>query len=1068
MRPLPASGAYERPFSYDGVKISSREYNSALINGRGRFRNNRAPLSTFTVPTGGSVNFRIIHVGPDYPFRFSVDQHELTVTASDGYDMAPRSVQSVILYPGESYDIRINGSADPDLYWIRAKTLRVGHCTKCYPYNEANVVPDDAIEEVRAVLRYQGVTANSDPNTSKRNCSEENPCYVFNCPFAGYPEHLNTFCININKAEAPVSSPEGEKSKVTDNDDEHSLITEASDDSAAVIVPCDKEQCLRSGCRCTHIIDIPYNKTIQLVMYNTFAPASQTHHSVHIHGHAFHVLAMGYPSYNKTTGRYVQPNTDVKCKNELCTDATWRDEPPLLNLMNPPLKDTVLVPANGYTVVRFSFFFQPFQTLKADILSQTSVTMVTGAVADTLWSDNPGHWFLHCHNDQHMNEGMALVLQEAADRHPAPPRGFPRCGDFTWSSEEYQRALEDNDIQTTALDTKVLILSTVVGVLAIVIILAVAGYCILKMKKKDASSLTVVADVSIGTNAFIIDCCSRVNQAVVFGLDTFFDDFWDHVYSGQHAACGARLRKVIGQTPKAIMKHLETLQERCLINVGHNLESYPPDLLSRLPGTLVAGVVPHLCQHHLNNCHDDIVQTGQRRLSSPRMLVWKTDLTGDSGTYSGTSTDYCGISHVHTNHRRKTTELLNLSKATTQRTVENRPPGTETLLLTPSCSTWCLRAAQDLMLYGPHVHRLILYDSRVFNYILQHQHLHRCLHEHVEHLELRWFRGLPGVGTFLRRCLASPVSKLEKLTMYGVPGGTDKSALQLLSLCAGSQTHANTLCPHCHNPRPSLNDSNVPVQDCSRDDNCDVKQSGNMKKTLRPHSDHLTILPPQQNTLALHSDDTHQDNNDEQDQTSRSPRGTDTSHSVDESVWDTKDSDSEDLYDIAVGAGCSTHEDTRVEVNCLEEELPLLPNCTCETTCLPGQNSDTDGIPDDERLPLVMPSSIRHHSTVREVILHDVLTSPGLIRNFCGLLKTWYSLERISISGGSYDSLPKDEVMNSLLECQRKGGKLTHLFLENELLSHWTFPNILLSLLQAKQSRVAGNSCDLDSHICSS
>ncbi|XP_078664411.1 uncharacterized protein LOC144907345 isoform X1 [Branchiostoma floridae x Branchiostoma belcheri] len=488
-------GAYERSFSQDGVKLSSREYNSALINGRGRFRNNMAPLSTFTVPSGGSVNFRIIHVGPDYPFRFSVDQHELAVTASDGFDMAPRSVQSVILYPGESYDIRINGSENPDLYWIRAKTLRAGHCTKCYPYDEVNVVPDDVTQEVRAVLRYQGVTANSDPTTSKRNCSEENPCYVFNCPFAGYADHLNTFCININKAEAPVSSPEGDgNSKVTV--DEHSLITEALDvteiflnfnfaigssvngrrfigptaplhqDSAAAIVPCDEEQCLRSGCRCTHIIDIPYNKTIQLVMYNTFAPASQTHHSVHIHGHAFYVLAMGYPSYNKTTGHYIQPNSDVKCKNELCTDATWRDRPPLLNLMNPPLKDTVLVPANGYTVVRFR-------------------------------SDNPGHWFLHCHNDQHMNEGMALVLQEAADRHPAPPRGFPRCGDFTWSSEEYQRALEDNgspDVQTAAHGTKVLILSTVVGVLAIVIILAVAGYCILKTKKKDASSLTVVAE----------------------------------------------------------------------------------------------------------------------------------------------------------------------------------------------------------------------------------------------------------------------------------------------------------------------------------------------------------------------------------------------------------------------------------------------------------------------------------------------------------------------------------------------------------------------------------------------
>ncbi|CAH1277309.1 Hypp9558 [Branchiostoma lanceolatum] len=74
------------------------------------------------------------------------------------------------------------------------------------------------------------------------------------------------------------------------------------------------------------------------------------------------------------------------------------------------MKDTVLVPVNGYIVVRFR-------------------------------SDNPGYWLLHCQNDQHMNEGMALVLREAADRHPSPPEGFPRCGDFTWSSAENEHAL---------------------------------------------------------------------------------------------------------------------------------------------------------------------------------------------------------------------------------------------------------------------------------------------------------------------------------------------------------------------------------------------------------------------------------------------------------------------------------------------------------------------------------------------------------------------------------------------------------------------------------------------------
>ncbi|CAH1271166.1 Hypp4579 [Branchiostoma lanceolatum] len=191
-------------------------------------------------------------------------------------------------------------------------------------------------------------------------------------------------------------------------------------------------------------------------MYNTMAPLSMTHHSVHIHGHAFQVVAMGYPSYDRTTGHFLQPNADIQCTNGLCTGATWRDGPPTLNLKNPPMKDTVLVPVNGYTVVRFR-------------------------------SDNPGHWLLHCHNDQHMNEGMALVLREAADRHPSPPEGFPRCGDFTWSSAEYQHALGgegSQQIQTPGTDMKVTTLSIVAGVtvLAISVVVAAAVYCIMKKK----------------------------------------------------------------------------------------------------------------------------------------------------------------------------------------------------------------------------------------------------------------------------------------------------------------------------------------------------------------------------------------------------------------------------------------------------------------------------------------------------------------------------------------------------------------------------------------------------------
>ena len=50
------------------------------------------------------------------------------------------------------------------------------------------------------------------------------------------------------------------------------------------------------------------------------------------------------------------------------------------NLKNPPLKDTVIVPDAGFTLIRFL-------------------------------ADNPGFWLLHCHISWHHRMGMAMMLQ---------------------------------------------------------------------------------------------------------------------------------------------------------------------------------------------------------------------------------------------------------------------------------------------------------------------------------------------------------------------------------------------------------------------------------------------------------------------------------------------------------------------------------------------------------------------------------------------------------------------------------------------------------------------------------
>ena len=65
---------------------------------------------------------------------------------------------------------------------------------------------------------------------------------------------------------------------------------------------------------------------------------------------------------------------------------------------------------------------------------------VCSQILTKYWPSNAsGFWYLHCHMDAHLVEGMALVIKEGHhNQHPKPPKGFPTCGDFTWSLDEFK------------------------------------------------------------------------------------------------------------------------------------------------------------------------------------------------------------------------------------------------------------------------------------------------------------------------------------------------------------------------------------------------------------------------------------------------------------------------------------------------------------------------------------------------------------------------------------------------------------------------------------------------------
>lgn len=86
-----------------------------------------------------------------------------------------------------------------------------------------------------------------------------------------------------------------------------------------------------------------------------------TANPVHIHGHHFQVVKIGWPTYNKSTNIFMENNADIGCKDGSvsCNVGGWRDPAwsggrlPGMVERSPVIKDTVTVPVGGYVVVRF-------------------------------------------------------------------------------------------------------------------------------------------------------------------------------------------------------------------------------------------------------------------------------------------------------------------------------------------------------------------------------------------------------------------------------------------------------------------------------------------------------------------------------------------------------------------------------------------------------------------------------------------------------------------------------------------------------------------------------------------
>lgn len=455
--PTQQDSLYLRTHSADGIEVGPVPYWSGLINGQGRHDDNTfSILSTFEVEAGRSYRFRLIGAQSLYAYKFSIDDHQLHLIASDGQFIEGETVDYIIIHTGERYDFILRAKKDvgekEGNYWIRAETLEVDATGK---HSAEGILHYSHAEKITPHNKYTNVIS------QPRKCRPLRPCVAVNCPFKAFPREENTQCLHLDQLKAkdfvlePRLRPkilqptdtenlkffnfgfEGMRSTSAINGMNFKLPTtpyqtycdQYEQDKEVTGVLCDSETsedfpvCVnvaRIASSAQYVEDATEYPSVNFVLTavgdidnrnNNFS------HPIHLHGHTFYVVAVRHGKYN-ALGKLQENNTDVHCDSESCHNPRWVNDtlPPYLHWkrrVQPSAirKDTVIVPAGGYVVIAF-------------------------------FANNPGYWFMHCHIEAHQLEGMAVVVQEyPTNQQWAPPANINRIGSFTWNIDQYNEVI---------------------------------------------------------------------------------------------------------------------------------------------------------------------------------------------------------------------------------------------------------------------------------------------------------------------------------------------------------------------------------------------------------------------------------------------------------------------------------------------------------------------------------------------------------------------------------------------------------------------------------------------------
>ncbi|CAI7588021.1 unnamed protein product [Penicillium palitans] len=280
---------------------------NGLINGTNVYGDDDSTSQTgyrfnTSFTAGTSYRLRLINAAVDSHFKFSIDNHTLTVMAMDLVPIEPYNTTVLSIGMGQRYDIVVNAdqSTGNDSFWMRA--IPQSACSD-----------NDSTDNIKGIV-YYGSTASTPTTTAYTytdSCDDEDVSdlvpYLSQSASAPYYNSSEPVTLGTNSESLFRWKMNGTSMQIYW--DNPTLLQVWNNDTSFTT---------ESG-----VVVLPRANQWSYVVIET---ALTVPHPIHLHGHDFFILAQGTGTYSSSD---------------------------ITSLTNPPRRDVAMLPASGYLVVAF-------------------------------------------------------------------------------------------------------------------------------------------------------------------------------------------------------------------------------------------------------------------------------------------------------------------------------------------------------------------------------------------------------------------------------------------------------------------------------------------------------------------------------------------------------------------------------------------------------------------------------------------------------------------------------------------------------------------------------------------